>query len=172
MNMACWSGLAQSCRLFLNLICLNTSGHIHTEEHRWFAGINWRLMADLRFEPPHIPRIKSKRDLSNFCPQSEDVPQVLDYDSALSRSMLTYESCADTDRKSCEGCKVLVKGFRFATNLGSSGCRGLWLNQGGWSSKLGQGLRHLKSEWTVRLQSLGTSLWIFWHGGSWLHDDK
>ncbi|CAK8995655.1 unnamed protein product [Durusdinium trenchii] len=50
------------------------------KEHRFFGGINWRLLVDLRFEAPYLPRIRGKRDLANFCPQAEDLPQAPDYE--------------------------------------------------------------------------------------------
>ena len=62
-----------------------------SQEHRWFSGINWRLMVDLRCEPPYAPNIRSKRDVSNFCPQSADVPHAPSYDAWINKYVARQE---------------------------------------------------------------------------------
>ncbi|CAJ1367350.1 unnamed protein product [Effrenium voratum] len=38
------------------------------KDHRFFHDMNWSLLADLKFEAPYKPNVRSKRDLANFHP--------------------------------------------------------------------------------------------------------
>eukprot|EP00438_Fugacium_kawagutii_P005623 Skav235141 [mRNA] locus=scaffold1072:28143:31163:+ [translate_table: standard] len=64
--------------LIKQLLRSHVTALAHTKEHRWFGSINWRLLVELRFEPPYVPRVKHKRDLSNFHPHADDLPHATD----------------------------------------------------------------------------------------------
>lgn len=58
------------------------SGVQALKAHSFFANLDWEQMAKRQITPPHVPVVKSRKDMSNFGARRSDMPPQLSYQRA------------------------------------------------------------------------------------------
>lgn len=48
-------------------------------EHPWYHGFKWQKLEDSSLDPPYLPKVSDERDMSNFKPNAEDLPDMIQY---------------------------------------------------------------------------------------------
>merc|ERR550539_1365698 len=72
------------CRRATKRLGVINGGTEAIKSHPWYRGIDWTAMGQNRYRAPHIPKIQSKRDFSNF-------KQVKDDNGAYKAAKLKHE---------------------------------------------------------------------------------
>ncbi|CAD7976715.1 unnamed protein product [Amoebophrya sp. A25] len=51
--------------------------------HKWYARFEWEALYQFTMRPPHLPRVRSVTDLSNFRAQEADLPPPISYQDSV-----------------------------------------------------------------------------------------
>eukprot|EP00931_Biecheleriopsis_adriatica_P086305 TRINITY_DN61009_c0_g1_i1.p1 TRINITY_DN61009_c0_g1~~TRINITY_DN61009_c0_g1_i1.p1 ORF type:complete len:804 (-),score=187.43 TRINITY_DN61009_c0_g1_i1:144-2555(-) len=61
-------------------IAMRPGGIMNLKCHKYLQDFDWNGMRDFKLKPPYRPRVKDKRDISNFFPSEKEVPPSEAYD--------------------------------------------------------------------------------------------
>jgi len=60
-------------------LAMRPGGVSNVKEHAFYHGFDWDAFANFRLEPPYQPAVKDHRDVTNFSPNEDDLPEMVTF---------------------------------------------------------------------------------------------
>merc|ERR1712064_27835 len=60
-------------------LAMRPGGVSNVKEHAFYHGFDWDAFTNFRLEPPYQPAVKDHRDVTNFSPNEDDLPEMVTF---------------------------------------------------------------------------------------------